>query len=120
MIPTINSDFFLHSINQLVFTVDNDCDLCELRTEFLCIIYMKVNSHSFKFHFNTVLQRANCLTKRNLRLGFFFQILNALLNHQILPHFIVSGNFYALFFIALLVRENSLSTPFCFRSGIYC
>ena len=59
MIHKINSDFSLHSINQLVFTMDIDCDLCEIRTNFLFISYMKVNPHIFTFHFNTVFQHAN-------------------------------------------------------------
>ena len=50
MIHTIDSDCSLHSINQLVFTMDIDCNLCEIRIDFLCINYMKVNPRSFTFH----------------------------------------------------------------------
>jgi len=63
MIPTINSDCSLRSINRLVFTTDIDCNLCEMRIDFLCINYMRVNPQSFTFHFNTVFQSANFLTK---------------------------------------------------------
>ena len=31
---------------ELVFTMDIDCNLCEIRIDFLCINYMKVNPHS--------------------------------------------------------------------------
>lgn len=80
MINRTNSDYSLHSINQLVFTVDIDSVLCEIRTDFLCMIYMQVSPQSFKFHFNAIFQRENFLTKWNLRLRFPFKILDAPLN----------------------------------------